>query len=118
MSAQLLATELNNLITESKRKHQDLRQVGPYQCKIFFWPLVDVIVQAAEKSLEELKGLRVTNEAQFGTGELSSSSSHRNGSFGKERATSSFPSKDHICAMRLRGFAFIGRLEDVIVCMG
>lgn len=27
MSAQLLATELNNLITESKRKHQDLRQV-------------------------------------------------------------------------------------------
>lgn len=27
MSAQLLATELHNLITESKRKHQDLRQV-------------------------------------------------------------------------------------------
>ncbi|KAF3761693.1 hypothetical protein M406DRAFT_295379 [Cryphonectria parasitica EP155] len=46
MSAQLLVTELNNLITESKRKHQDLRQ-------------------AAEKSLEELKGLRVT-EAQLG----------------------------------------------------
>ncbi|KAK7747500.1 Endocytosis and vacuole integrity protein [Cytospora paraplurivora] len=46
MSAQLLATELHNLITESKRKHQDLRH-------------------AAEKSLEELKSLRV-NEAQFG----------------------------------------------------
>ncbi|KAL1881341.1 Endocytosis and vacuole integrity protein [Diaporthe australafricana] len=46
MSAQLLATELHNLITESKRKHQDLRQ-------------------AAEKSLEELKSLRLT-EAQFG----------------------------------------------------
>lgn len=27
MSAQLLATELTNLVTESKRKHQDLRQV-------------------------------------------------------------------------------------------
>lgn len=46
MSAQLLATELHNLITESKRKHQDLRQ-------------------AAEKSLEEIKSLRVS-EAQFG----------------------------------------------------
>ncbi|KAK7731214.1 Endocytosis and vacuole integrity protein [Diaporthe eres] len=46
MSAQLLATELHNLITESKRKHQDLRQ-------------------AAEKSLEELKSIRVS-EAQFG----------------------------------------------------
>ncbi|KUI53612.1 hypothetical protein VP1G_01025 [Cytospora mali] len=46
MSAQLLATELHNLITESKRKHQDLRQ-------------------AAERSLDELKSLRVT-EAQFG----------------------------------------------------
>ncbi|CAN8097883.1 unnamed protein product [Discula destructiva] len=58
MSAQLLATELNNLITESKRKHQDLRQ-------------------AAEKSLEELKSLRVTNEAQFGA-ELSKSASFAN----------------------------------------
>lgn len=29
MTAQLLASELNNLIQESKRKHNDLRQVPP-----------------------------------------------------------------------------------------
>ncbi|TIC92461.1 MON2-like protein [Colletotrichum higginsianum] len=45
MTTQLLATELTNLIQESKRKHNDLRQ-------------------AAEKSLEELKGLKGANEAQ------------------------------------------------------
>ncbi|KAH8902090.1 endosomal peripheral membrane protein [Coniochaeta sp. PMI_546] len=45
MTAQLLASELNNLIQESKRKHNDLRQ-------------------AAEKSLEDLKSLRTTSEAQ------------------------------------------------------
>ena len=28
MTAQLLTSELNNLIQESKRKHNDLRQVG------------------------------------------------------------------------------------------
>ncbi|RYP69643.1 hypothetical protein DL771_006007 [Monosporascus sp. 5C6A] len=45
MTTQLLATELANLIQESKRKHNDLRQ-------------------AAEKSLEELKSIRAANEAQ------------------------------------------------------
>ncbi|KAK5651395.1 hypothetical protein OQA88_12552 [Cercophora sp. LCS_1] len=45
MTAQLLASELSNLIQESKRKHNDLRQ-------------------AAEKSLEELKSLRAPSEAQ------------------------------------------------------
>ncbi|KAL2140535.1 hypothetical protein VTI28DRAFT_3653 [Corynascus sepedonium] len=45
MTAQLLASELANLIQESKRKHNDLRQ-------------------AAEKSLEELKSLRASNEVQ------------------------------------------------------
>ncbi|KAF6826348.1 endosomal peripheral membrane protein [Colletotrichum plurivorum] len=45
MTTQLLATELTNLIQESKRKHNDLRQ-------------------AAEKSLDELKSLRGANEAQ------------------------------------------------------
>ncbi|ROT43768.1 hypothetical protein SODALDRAFT_270010 [Sodiomyces alkalinus F11] len=45
MTTQLLATELANLIQESKRKHNDLRQ-------------------AAEKALEELKGIRAANEAQ------------------------------------------------------
>ncbi|KAI5467687.1 hypothetical protein BGZ63DRAFT_478023 [Mariannaea sp. PMI_226] len=43
MTTQLLATELANLIQESKRKHHDLRQ-------------------AAEKSLDELKSLRTTSE--------------------------------------------------------
>ncbi|KAK4147388.1 uncharacterized protein C8A04DRAFT_9050 [Dichotomopilus funicola] len=45
MTAQLLASELANLIQESKRKHNDLRQ-------------------AAEKSLEELRSLRSPSEAQ------------------------------------------------------
>ncbi|KAK3349862.1 hypothetical protein B0T25DRAFT_582706 [Lasiosphaeria hispida] len=45
MTAQLLASELANLIQESKRKHNDLRQ-------------------AAEKSLEDLKSLRAPSEAQ------------------------------------------------------
>ncbi|KAJ1328199.1 dimerization and cyclophilin-binding domain of Mon2 [Microdochium nivale] len=46
MTSQLLATELANLVSESKRKNTDLRQ-------------------AAEKSLEELKSLRGTTEAQI-----------------------------------------------------
>ncbi|KAI0395228.1 hypothetical protein F5Y17DRAFT_207737 [Xylariaceae sp. FL0594] len=46
MTTQLLATELANLVQESKRKHNDLRQ-------------------AAEKSLEELKGIRSNSEAQL-----------------------------------------------------
>ncbi|CAL3963912.1 unnamed protein product [Diplocarpon coronariae] len=46
MTAQILASELGNLIQESKRKHADLRN-------------------AAEKSLDELKGLRSTSEAQI-----------------------------------------------------
>ncbi|KAG7109791.1 Protein MON2 like protein [Verticillium longisporum] len=47
MTTQLLATELANLISESKRKHTDLRQ-------------------AAEKALEELKAVtsKASNEAQ------------------------------------------------------
>ncbi|KAI1380071.1 hypothetical protein F4677DRAFT_250350 [Hypoxylon crocopeplum] len=46
MTTQLLSSELANLIQESKRKHNDLRQ-------------------AAEKSLEELRGIRAANEAQL-----------------------------------------------------
>lgn len=46
MTSQLLASELANLIQESKRKHNDLRQ-------------------AAEKSLEELKSIRAGSEAQI-----------------------------------------------------
>lgn len=70
MSAQLLATELNNLITESKRKHQDLRQVRKRLHESgHVLTVLTAGFQAAEKSLEELKSLRVTNEAQFGAGE-------------------------------------------------
>ncbi|TPX14539.1 uncharacterized protein E0L32_005231 [Thyridium curvatum] len=59
MTAQLLATELANLIQESKRKHHDLRQ-------------------AAEKSLEELKSLRTSSEAQTAAGRAPlASSTHR-----------------------------------------
>ncbi|KAK7975295.1 beta-1 3 exoglucanase precursor [Apiospora arundinis] len=46
MTTQLLASELTNLVQESKRKHNDLRQ-------------------AAERSLEELKGIRGANESQI-----------------------------------------------------
>ncbi|KAL2021668.1 hypothetical protein VTK56DRAFT_6760 [Thermocarpiscus australiensis] len=46
MTAQLLASELANLIQESKRRHNDLRQ-------------------AAEKSLDELKSLRAPSETQI-----------------------------------------------------
>ncbi|KFY02681.1 hypothetical protein O988_01986 [Pseudogymnoascus sp. VKM F-3808] len=46
MSLQILSSELSNLIQESKRKHTELRT-------------------AAEHSLEELKSLRFTSEAQI-----------------------------------------------------
>ncbi|KAH9907294.1 hypothetical protein F4778DRAFT_530002 [Xylariomycetidae sp. FL2044] len=46
MTSQLLSTELTNLIHESKRKHNDLRQ-------------------AAEKSLDELRSVRGPNEGQL-----------------------------------------------------
>ncbi|KAK3303625.1 uncharacterized protein B0T15DRAFT_402137 [Chaetomium strumarium] len=46
MTSQLLASELANLVQESKRKHNDLRQ-------------------AAEKSLDELKSIRAPSEAQI-----------------------------------------------------
>lgn len=51
MTTQLLSTELANLIQESKRKHNDLRQ-------------------AAEKSLEELRSIRAANEAQLAAGTI------------------------------------------------
>ncbi|KAI9730301.1 MAG: hypothetical protein M1818_008204 [Claussenomyces sp. TS43310] len=48
MTAQILNSELSNLIQESKRKQTDLRN-------------------AAEKSLDDLKSLRATSEAQLAT---------------------------------------------------
>lgn len=49
MSSTLLATELTNLISESKRKNVELRN-------------------AAEKSLQELKGLPATSDQQLAAG--------------------------------------------------
>jgi hypothetical protein len=49
MTAQLLAAELGNLIQESKRKNTELRT-------------------AAEKSLQDLKSLPHTSEAQLSAG--------------------------------------------------
>ncbi|KAI9839982.1 MAG: hypothetical protein M1819_000174 [Sarea resinae] len=52
MTAQILSSELTNLIQDSKRKNSDLRH-------------------AAEKSLNELKALPSTSEAQLAAGSLS-----------------------------------------------
>ena len=49
MTAQILATELGNLIQDSKRKNTELRT-------------------ASEKALQELKSLPVTSEAQLAAG--------------------------------------------------
>ena len=49
MTATLLSNELVNLISEAKRKNGDLRS-------------------AAEKSLQELKGLSITSEQQLAAG--------------------------------------------------
>lgn len=49
MTAQLLASELGNLIQDSKRKNTELRS-------------------AAEKTLQDLKALPLTSEAQLAAG--------------------------------------------------
>lgn len=49
MTAQILATELGNLIQDSKRKNTELRN-------------------AAEKALQDLKSLPNTSEAQLSAG--------------------------------------------------
>jgi hypothetical protein len=53
MTAQILAAELGNLIQDSKRKNTELKN-------------------AADKSLQELKALSVTSEAQLSAGICSS----------------------------------------------
>ena len=70
MATQTLISELTNLIQESKRKHTELRNVGIWVYEymrlhyVYSWPPW----QAAEKSLEELKALRSTSEAQIAAG--------------------------------------------------
>lgn len=82
MTAQLLASELSNLIQESKRKHNDLRQVPRPPFLLSFLSCLSRLLvvgfpipvfftdtsQAAEKSLDELKSLKTTTEAQIGSG--------------------------------------------------
>ncbi|KAI1006234.1 hypothetical protein K3495_g1984 [Podosphaera aphanis] len=65
MSAQVLATELGNLLQESKRKHSELRGVSRFSYLSNTWL---IYLKAVEKSLEELKSLRQTPEIQFATG--------------------------------------------------
>ena len=67
MTAQILASELGNLIQESKRKHADLRNVS-LCIRICLCGRLANMCKAAEKSLEELKGLRSTSEAQIAAG--------------------------------------------------
>lgn len=70
MTAQILASELGNLIQESKRKNNDLRIVS--LCTAFgSRPCTNSSDKAAEKSLEELKSLRTTSEAQISAGRIS-----------------------------------------------
>lgn len=52
MTAQILAAELGNLVSDSKRKNTELRT-------------------AAEKSLQDLKSLSNTSEAQLSAGKRS-----------------------------------------------
>lgn len=66
MTAQLLASELSSLVQESKRKNQEIRAVrfGDNTIRIFPADLS----QAAEKSLNDLKSLPQTSEAQLSAG--------------------------------------------------
>ena len=66
MTTQLLATELANLIQESKRKHNDLRQVRVRVSSHFAHAHRGH--QAAEKSLDELKQLGNISEQAVPTG--------------------------------------------------
>lgn len=70
MTAQILTSELSNLIQESKRKNSELRNVCVpiIKCPAV---LISTHHQAAEKSLDDLKGLRVTSEAQIAAGRSS-----------------------------------------------
>lgn len=78
MTSQLLATELANLIQESKRKHNDLRQVRtvplsqPRASRVLSSTRSLKCRQAAEKSLDELKSLRGPSEGQISDGALDS----------------------------------------------
>lgn len=70
MTTQLLATELANLIQESKRKHNDLRQVC--DPRSYRSPqLANFDLKAAEKSLDELKELGNVSEKAAADREVS-----------------------------------------------
>ncbi len=68
MTAQLLTSELSTLIQETKRKNPELRSV---RCEILNCRKrrkTDGNVQAAEKSLTDLRSLPRTSEAQIAAG--------------------------------------------------
>ncbi len=67
MAAQVLHTELASLVQESKKKYPDLRNVPlpiPYKAAYSN----QFSTQAAESSLNELKALPNTSEAQLAAG--------------------------------------------------
>lgn len=66
MTAQILAAELGNLISDSKRKNSELRT-------------------AAEKALQDLKSLSNTSEAQLSAGKQSSRRANMIGANGLRR---------------------------------
>lgn len=68
MSSQFLQTELANLIHESRRKNADLRTVSSSLLGHLPRPDIDQKIQAAEQSLNELKALPSTSEAQISAG--------------------------------------------------
>lgn len=82
MSAQILSSDLNNLIADSKRKLPDLRHVSEpahstnlwmlrssnFFCEFYVWDGLLTFFQAAEKSLSDLKALPATSEAQLSAG--------------------------------------------------
>ncbi|KAJ5440935.1 hypothetical protein N7491_003341 [Penicillium cf. griseofulvum] len=65
MSSQFLQTEIANLIHESRRKNSDLRNVGYHSLDTIRHGTLTRNCQAAEQSLNELKALPSTSEAQI-----------------------------------------------------
>lgn len=66
MTAQVLASELSSLVQESKRKNPEIRTVRLENNMFQVFPADGS--QAAEKSLNDLKSLPQTSEAQLSAG--------------------------------------------------
>lgn len=68
MSGQALQAELTSLAQEAKRKNPEIRTVCGIDCVL--GNTCSDAVQAAEKSLQDLKSITVTSEAQLAAGEM------------------------------------------------